>query len=40
MIDSQYLGTIEIWQNLNEHHFYLASAKYVIFQTDPNCSAI
>ena len=38
MIDSQYLGTIEIWQNLNEYH--LALAKYVIFQTDPNCSAI
>ena len=25
MTDSQYLGTIQIWQNLNEDHYYLTS---------------
>ena len=40
MIDSQYLGTIQIWQNLNEYHFYLISTKFVLqvnFQIDSSC---
>ena len=28
--DSQYLSTIQIWWNLNEHHYYLTSNKSVI----------
>ena len=38
MADSQYLGTIQIWRNLNEHCYYLTLTKYVICQIDPNCS--
>ena len=38
MTDSKYLGTIQIWWNLNEHYFYLTSTKSVIFQIDANCS--
>ena len=38
MIDSQYLGTIQIWRNLNEHQCYLTSTKSVIFQIDANFS--
>ena len=36
MTDSQYLGAIHIWRNLNEHHYYLSSTKSVIFQIDAN----
>ena len=38
MTDSQYLGTIQIWQNLNENHYYLTSTKSMICQIDVNCS--
>ena len=38
MTDSQYLGTIQIWRNLNEHHYYPALTKSVICQIDANCS--
>ena len=38
MTDSQHLSTIEIWRNLNEHHYYLTSTKPMIFQRDANCS--
>ena len=38
MTDSQYLGTIEIWQNLDENHYYLTSTKSMICQIDVNCS--
>ena len=38
MTDSKYLGTIQIWQNLNEHHYYLTSTTSVISQIDANCS--
>ena len=38
MYDSQYLRTVQIWQNLNEHHYYLTSTKSVISQIDANCS--
>ena len=37
MTDSQYLGTIQIWRNLNEHDYYLTSTKSVICQIDANC---
>ena len=36
--NSQYLGTIQIRQNLNKCHYYLTSTKSVICQIDPNCS--
>ena len=36
--DSQYLGTIQIWQNFNEYHYYLTSAKSMIYQIDAICS--
>ena len=32
------LGTFQIWQNLNEHNYYLNSTKSVICQIDANCS--
>ena len=35
--DSQYLCTIQVWQNLNKQ-YYLKSTKSVICQTDTNCS--
>ena len=38
MTDSQHLGTIQIWQNLNEHHDYLTSTKSVFCQIDANYS--
>ena len=38
MTDSQSLGTIQICQNLNEHHHYLTSTKSVAFQKYANCS--
>ena len=37
MADSQYLGTIPTWRNLNERHHYLISSKFVICQTGANC---
>ena len=27
MTDSQYLGTIHIWQNLKEHHYHLTTTE-------------
>ena len=33
-----YLGTIQIWWNLNEHYYHLTSTKSVICETDANCS--
>ena len=38
MSDSHYWGTIQIWQNLDEHQYYLTSTKSVICQIDTNCS--
>ena len=38
MTDSQYLGTIQILQNLNKNYYYLTSAKAMICQIDANCS--
>ena len=38
MTDSIYLGTIQIFQNLNEYYYYLISTKSVIWQMDTNCS--
>ena len=38
MTDSKYLGTIQIYRNLNEHHYYLTSTKSVICQKNVNCS--
>ena len=38
MTDSQYLGTVQIWQNLNENHYFLTSTKSVICQIAANCS--
>ena len=38
MTDSLYSGTIQIWQNLNEHHYYLTLTKSVICQIDANYS--
>ena len=38
MIDSHYLRTIQIWQYLNEHYYYLISTPSVICQIDANCS--
>ena len=38
MTNSQNIGTIQIWGNLNEHYYYLTSTKSVIFQIDTNCS--
>ena len=38
MPNSQYLGPIQIWWNLNEHYYYLTSTKSVICQIDANCS--
>ena len=35
--DSQFLGIIQIWQNLNEHQL-LTSTTSVIFQKEANCS--
>ena len=40
MTDSHYLGTIQIWGNLSEHHYYLTSTKSVICQIDTNCSPL
>ena len=37
MTDSQFLGKIQIWQNFNEHRYYLTSTKSVICQIDTNC---
>ena len=36
MTDSQFLGTIQISQNLNEHHYYLTSAESLTFHLDAN----
>ena len=36
--DSLYLGTIQIWWNLNEHYYYLYITKSVICQIDTSCS--
>ena len=36
--DSQYLGTIQICWNLNEHYYYLTSPKSKICQIGTNCS--
>ena len=38
MADSQYLGTIQIWPNLNEQHYHLTSTKPVTCHVDGNCS--
>ena len=39
MTDSQYLDTIQIWWNLNVHHFcILLSTKSMVCQIDSNCS--
>ena len=38
MADSLYLGTIQIWWNLNENHWYLTSTKSLICQIRANCS--
>ena len=38
MTDSQYLGTLEIWQNFNE--YYLTSTESVICQIGANCSPL
>ena len=32
-----YLGAVQIWQNLSEHHYYLTSTKSVIRQMGANC---
>ena len=32
MTDSQYLGIIQIWWNLNEYYYYLTSPKSFIYQ--------
>ena len=34
MANSLHLGTIQIWQNLNERYYYFTSTKAVICQTD------
>ena len=34
----KYLGTTQIWWNLNEHHCYLTSTNSVVFQIDATCS--
>ena len=39
MTDSQFLGTIWILRNLNEHHYDLTSAKSMICQINTNCSS-
>ena len=36
--DNISLGTVQIWQNLNELHYYLTLTKSVICQIDGNCS--
>ena len=40
MADSQFLGTIQMLGNLNEHHCYVTSVKSMIsqIQIDANCS--
>ena len=38
MVDSIYLGTIQICQNLNEHYYYWISTTSVICQINANCS--
>ena len=38
MIDSMYLGAIQICQNLYEHYYYLISNTFVIWQVDAICS--
>ena len=38
MTDSQYLVTIQIWRNLNEHCYYLTLTEFAICQIDTNCS--
>ena len=40
MTDSQYLVTIQIWWNLNEHFYCLTSTKSVICQINANCSPL
>ena len=40
MTDSQYTGTIQIWQNLNEQTPLLTSTKSLICQIDANCSPL
>ena len=37
MTDSLYLVTMQIWQNLNKHYYYLSSIKSVICQIDASC---
>ena len=39
MNDSLYLGTIQIWRNLNEHYYYLPSTKSKIRQIDASSSS-
>ena len=39
MTDSQFLGTIWILRNLNEHHYDLTSAKSMICQINTICSS-
>ena len=38
MTVSLYLGTIQIWQNLSEHYYYLILTKSVIWQIDADRS--
>ena len=40
MADSQYLNTIQIRLNLNEHQYHLTSTKSKIRQIDANCSPL
>ena len=37
MTDSLYLVTMQIWQNLNKHYYYLSSIKSVICKIDVSC---
>ena len=37
MTDSQYLGTIQTWRNLNEDRYYSTSTKSIIYTIDANC---
>ena len=39
MHHSLYLGTIQIWQNLNVQFYYLTSTKSVICHINANCSS-
>ena len=38
--DFLYLGTMQIWRNLNEHCYCLTSTKSVIWQIVANCSPL